>query len=135
MAIFILDMSEIIYDFSPYRYDVIVRGPRPMMQFMERFTVQDIIEATMIIPQYRLADDAIVWEVIDHMFPEGTGEFGDDPESLALFDFVAGMIQERADRLLMDKMREYNCEDRYPYMAFENWLGQSTAVFKDIHED
>jgi hypothetical protein len=135
MAVFILDMSEIIYDFSPYRCDMVMHGPKPMLQFMERFTTQDIIEATMIHPAYRLCDDSIIWEVIEHQFPEGTGEFGEDPESLALFDFVAGAIQERADQLLMEKMREYNCEDRYEFMAFENWIGHSTAVFRDIHED
>lgn len=126
-----VDLEDVLIAFSPHRPRMASHANRALTQFMERFTVHDIIENSFLIPQERLDNnDDLIWKVIEYRFPQGTGDFEDDQDAIATFDFIVSLIIQTTDEILRRKAQEHGFEDDYPSLAFEAWLNKYTALFR-----
>jgi hypothetical protein len=136
MTLYVFDLREIIEAYSPRTLsENQLYANQNLLEFLNRFTIHDVIEATMLIPPYQLDNESIIYEIIDHRFPEGTGLFGDDVEALQLFELLVSFVQISMDDLLQRKLSELGRSEAYQYIAFEAWRPYDVALFRDVRFD
>lgn len=137
--VILIDLRETLYKYAPSSPKSI-KFPRVMDNsrlhgFMHRFPVKSIIEA-IFIHRYNQPRDDLVWEFIEHAFPDGTGDFENDLNALDGFSLVVDMITEEVDLLLRDRFAAHGVMNYTDYL-FHAWLPSpsSTAIFCHIDFD
>lgn len=95
---------------------------------MGRFTFHRLIEA-ILIRDYSLPEaEYLVWEVIESLYPEGTGAFGDSLPALENFDLVRHFVTEELDTLLSDRLKRYELTEPHTNYLFHQWLDPTTMI-------
>lgn len=133
--VLIVDLRPIFVRYSPsasiqtwlYRNDVILR------KFVEQLTIHRLVEAGFVMPYDSLGQECILWEVIESLFPEGTGEFENSSDSMCGLQVLFEAIVEEVDNLLREKTEIPGLSSVYQDYVFDRWITQSAAAF--THRD
>ena len=129
------DLHYILYKYSPvspviwlpYEADPILR------RFVESLTLHNVIVACFVNSSDYPGSESAIWEYIEALFPDGTGEFEDSFESHSTFQFLVDVITEEVDTLLRERMAAYGLQSTYSDFLFEAWISPTTAAF--AHKD
>lgn len=107
--------------------DLYRRTPE-LRRFMEHFTYQRLIEATLIRHYDMPESNYLVWEIIESLYPEGFGEFGDSPSALDNFDLLHEYFTDDLDKLLEHRLRRYELTEPHTSYLFHQWLDPTTMI-------
>ena len=133
--VLVIDLRNIFIRYSPnasiqswiYRNDPILR------LFVERFTIHRLIESGFILPYDALGQEGVLWEFVESLFPEGTGDFENSTESMTSFQLLHDAIIEEVDTLLRLKVEPLGLATEYTDYLFDRWITHSAAAF--VHKD
>lgn len=131
----IVDLRPIFIRYSPsapiqsylYRENPLLR------RFIEVFTVHRLIEAGFVLHYDTLGQEAVLWEFVESLFPEGFKDFDKSFDSdISNYDWLQILYEavvEEVDDLLRRKTEEYGIGSIYQDYLFDKWIGPSTAAF------
>lgn len=127
-----IDFSELIYSY-PYRLQQLVEGERLFMairSFLEKFTVQDVIQAVSSIERdLPYEQSSLIWPWIESKFPDGLPEIFDDTAMLEMLNFVIEDITHLTDRRVDQVLANSRISHEFEEYLFTNWISPTSAVF------
>ena len=85
------------------------------------------------MPYDSLGQETILWEIIESLFPEGSGEFENSPDSMCGLSVLFDAVVEEVDALLKEKTMICGLSSVYQDYVFDRWITNSVAAF--THRD
>ena len=129
--VLVVSVRPILESWTPQRNAYLARLYRetpPLRKFMEHFTFQRLIESVLIRHYDQPEAEHLVWEVIESLYPSGTGAFGDSLPSLENFDQIRYFVTEELDDLLRERLKRYELTEPHTSYLFHQWLDPTTMI-------
>lgn len=85
------------------------------------------------MPYDSLDQETLLWEIVENLFPEGSGEFENSPDSMCGLQVLFETIIEEVDSILRDKSEISGLGNVYQDFVFDRWINYTVAAF--THRD
>lgn len=127
----IVDLRRVLTEFSPNAAQLhwVYQNDRVLQRFVQRLGLHRIVEAGFIVPYDVIYQERMIWNMIEALFPEGTGEFEDSQTSLECFEYLNELMISVVDSTLLEASQSFGFKDDYSDLLFERWLGNTDAIF------
>lgn len=127
----VVDLRHVLTEFSPNAPQLhwVYQNDLVLQRFVQRLGLHRIVEAGFIVPYDAIYQERMIWNMIEVLFPEGTGEFEDSQASLESFEYLNELMISVVDNALLEASQPFGFKDDYSDLLFERWFGNTNAVF------